>query len=65
MECVHTWKFQATIWWLDKRPDYEWSDVNRKYGDLFYCEKCLDQRTINVRTARERYDMPQQGSIRR
>ena len=63
--CDHKWSFQGVVYWSGTQLPGSGAR-ERVYGDdRFYCEKCLEQKTINERWQGNDYSKPIEGAMPR
>lgn len=62
-DCEHRWVFQGVVYWSADCPMPGSSAHERIYGDRFFCERCLEQKTINSRAEGNTYGKPIPGTV--
>ena len=63
--CEHRYVFQGLVYWHEDDPMPGSSAHARRYGDKYFCERCLTTRIENEREIGTSYVKPLPGAMPR
>lgn len=62
-DCNHVYRYQGTVYWNGEYMLRGSDAYPRVYGDRYFCERCLNVRTLNERTHGNSYQNPLPGTL--